>query len=137
MRGLTKKPSPARCARLPPPAGLRNRESAGEGLPRERGVVFAGGRPPLSIALDCISFVDSDHHFQSIGLHLMRKLIPLFFLLLVFTGCVVALGNRDSVRPATTPTLGQQLLDLQKARETGAISEAEFQQEKSRLLEKK
>jgi hypothetical protein len=67
----------------------------------------------------------------------MKKLIPLFLVLLLLPACVVALGNRDSVRPATTPTLGQQLLDLQKARDTGAITEAEFQQQKSQLLQKK
>ena len=49
------------------------------------------------------------------------------------TGCVAAIGNRT---PNVTPnvTVGQQLIDLQKAKESGAITEAEFQAEKSKLL---
>ena len=34
-----------------------------------------------------------------------------------------------------TPTLGQQLMDLQKAKESGAISDQEYQQQKARLLQ--
>ena len=32
------------------------------------------------------------------------------------------------------PTVGQQLIDLQKAKDSGAITEAEYQAEKARLL---
>ena len=55
-------------------------------------------------------------------------LIPALFLL---GGCI-AIGNRDAQRP--NATLGQQLIDLQKARDTGAITDAEYQTQKSRLL---
>ena len=37
----------------------------------------------------------------------------------------------------TAPTLGQQLVDLQKAKETGAITDAEYQAQKAKLLENK
>ena len=33
-----------------------------------------------------------------------------------------------------TPTIGQQLVDLQKAKEAGAITEAEYQSQKAKLL---
>ena len=58
-------------------------------------------------------------------------LIPALFLL---SGCI-AIGNRDAQRP--NATLGQQLIDLQKARDTGAITDAEYQSQKSKLLDNK
>jgi hypothetical protein len=56
--------------------------------------------------------------------------------LLGFSGCVAAIGNRDA-QHSRTGTLGQQLIDLQKAKEAGAISEAEYQTQKARLLDNK
>ena len=35
------------------------------------------------------------------------------------------------------PTLGQQLLDLKKAKDAGAINDAEYEAQKTKLLEKK
>jgi hypothetical protein len=37
----------------------------------------------------------------------------------------------------TAPTLGQQLVDLQKAKDAGAITDAEYQAQKAKLLENK
>jgi hypothetical protein len=37
----------------------------------------------------------------------------------------------------TAPTLGQQLVDLQKAKDAGVITDAEYQAQKARLLENK
>ncbi len=66
----------------------------------------------------------------------MKKYAALLLLpaLLLFNGCI-AIGNRDAQRP--NATLGQQLIDLQKARDTGAISETEYQAQKARLLDRK
>ena len=55
--------------------------------------------------------------------------------LLCLTGCVAAIGNRDA--QLSGGTLGQQLIDLQKAKEAGAITELEYQTQKARLLEHK
>lgn len=70
----------------------------------------------------------------------MKKLIAPTSLALAATlclsGCVAAIGNRDAQRPGNG-TLGQQLIDLQKAKEAGAISEAEYQTQKARLLDNK
>ena len=52
---------------------------------------------------------------------------------LALSGCVAAIGNRDAHHG--NGTLGQQLIDLQKAKEAGAISEAEYQTQKARLLD--
>lgn len=51
----------------------------------------------------------------------------------LLSGCVAAIGNRGA-NPSNA-TLGQQLIDLQKAKETGAITDAEYQTQKARLLD--
>lgn len=67
----------------------------------------------------------------------MKKLIAptaLALCAVVFlSGCVAAIGNRGT-NPSNA-TLGQQLIDLQKARESGAITDAEYQTQKARLLD--
>ena len=81
-----------------------------------------------------------------------------FILLLVslsvavlLTGCAcdVRLGGgtkssttRSDQKPTigqqvTAPTIGQQLIDLQKAKDSGAITDAEYQAQKAKLLENK
>jgi hypothetical protein len=69
----------------------------------------------------------------------MRKLITPASLalsaMLILSGCVAAIGNRGTDR--STGTLGQQLIDLQKARDAGAITEAEYQAQKAKLLDNK
>ena len=52
--------------------------------------------------------------------------------MLLLSGCVAAIGNRDAQRGGGT--MGRQLIDLQKAKEAGAITDAEFQTQKARLL---
>ena len=56
--------------------------------------------------------------------------------MLLFAGCVASVGS-GSKTVVNKPTLGQQLSDLQKAKDTGAITEAEYQTQKARLLEAK
>ena len=53
---------------------------------------------------------------------------------LLLNGCI-AIGNRDAQQGHGT--LGQQLIDLQKARDAGALSESEYQTQKARLLQPK
>ena len=52
------------------------------------------------------------------------------------SGCVAAIGNRDGKASSNT-TLGQQLIDLQKAKDAGAMTEAEYQTQKAKLLGEK
>jgi hypothetical protein len=53
-------------------------------------------------------------------------------LAIVLCGCVAAIGNRPAERSGVT--LGQELIDLQKAKDAGALTEAEYQQQRARLL---
>jgi hypothetical protein len=64
--------------------------------------------------------------------------LPLSAVALMLSGCVIAMGNRDLGQPrATSPTLGQQLVDLKKARDAGALTEAEYEQQRQKLLDEK
>ena len=58
----------------------------------------------------------------------------LLLAVLLLNGCI-AIGNRDA--QTGHGTLGQQLIDLQKARDAGALSESEYQTQKARLLQPK
>ncbi len=58
------------------------------------------------------------------------------FLAITFlTGCLNIGGGTKS--ESQQPTIGQQLVDLQKAKESGAITDAEYQVQKSKLLDNK
>ena len=51
------------------------------------------------------------------------------------TGCVASIGNRDAGMAHGT-TVGQQLIDLKKAKDAGAITEAEYQEQRTRFLKR-
>jgi len=57
----------------------------------------------------------------------------------MLSGCVVALGNRvpEDQNKKASPTLGRQLTDLKQARDSGALTEDEYQTAKKRLIEGK
>lgn len=63
------------------------------------------------------------------------SLLSVFVALAFLTGCAWHVGGR-SKNVTMTPTLGQQLIDLQKAKEAGAITDSEYQAEKTKLLGK-
>lgn len=70
----------------------------------------------------------------------MKAKTPLLLILslaslLCLSGCIAAIGN-DSPPPSSA-TLGQQLIDLQKARDAGVITDAEYQAQRARFLDKK
>ena len=66
----------------------------------------------------------------------MKKLIvstvATLTLVVLLNGCI-AIGTGPKSQQ-TNATLGQQLIDLQNAKNAGAISEAEYQSQKSKLL---
>ena len=52
------------------------------------------------------------------------------------TGCIgLSIGSGTTSKPGSA-TIGQQLIDLQKARDAGAITDAEYQAQKAELLNK-
>jgi outer membrane lipopolysaccharide assembly protein LptE/RlpB len=64
----------------------------------------------------------------------MKKLLIPLLVALTFTvllsGCSWQVGGGSS----TQPTVGQQLIDLQKAKDRGAITDSEYQTQKEKLL---
>ncbi len=62
--------------------------------------------------------------------------ISLIVATLVLGGCIFAPGDSDRSGPARVrPTVGQELLDLDRARDAGVISEAEYDRAKDRILD--
>jgi hypothetical protein len=72
----------------------------------------------------------------------MKKLfIPILSLLsaaLLLSGCVGGLNlGGGSKTVVQKPTVGQQLVDLKKAKDTGALSDEEYQAQKAKVLANK
>jgi len=59
--------------------------------------------------------------------------------MLLLTGCLDLQlgGGSKSEAQYQNPTVGQQLIDLQRAKDTGAISAEEYQAQKAKLLANK
>lgn len=72
--------------------------------------------------------------------NLMKRLfIPLlagFAAMTLLVGCETHLGG-GTTNKIEQPTIGQQLIDLYRAKEAGAISEHEYETQKARLLNSK
>lgn len=66
---------------------------------------------------------------------LLPALISLSTLTLL-SGCTWSVGSGSKTVTAM-PTVGQQLVDLQKAKESGAINDTEFQTQKIKILDNK
>ena len=52
----------------------------------------------------------------------------------ILAGCLSFRIGGGSTRKPESATVGQQLIDLQKAKDAGAISESEYQAQKANLL---
>lgn len=63
------------------------------------------------------------------------RILPVVALLPLLGGCVAAIGNRPP--PGSSATLGQQLIDLKKARDQGVITEAEYEEQRMKFLHQK
>jgi len=57
-------------------------------------------------------------------------------LMALITGCSIELGTGSTTR-IENATVGQQLIDLKKAKDIGALSDAEYDQEKAKILNRK
>jgi len=66
---------------------------------------------------------------------LLLRTLVIASLLLGLSGCVAAIGNHPT--PPSSATLGQQLIDLKKARDEGVITEAEYNVQRAKFLEQK
>ncbi len=54
----------------------------------------------------------------------------------IFSGCAWQLGSDKTGTTTVRPTRGQELLDLKKAKDQGAISEDEYQAQRKKVLER-
>jgi hypothetical protein len=54
----------------------------------------------------------------------------------LLSGCAWSIGGQKEAAVTARPTAGQELVDLKKARDQGAITEEEYQAKKQRIMEK-
>ena len=55
----------------------------------------------------------------------------------LFTGCAWSIGGSDSkAHTVSPPTKGQELIDLKRAKDQGAITESEYATKKEQILAK-
>jgi len=64
-------------------------------------------------------------------------LTPAVLSLMLLTGCLNLQLGGGSKTETQKPTVGEQLIDLQKAKNAGAITDAEYQAQKAKLLDQK
>jgi len=60
-----------------------------------------------------------------------RWVASVLFTAALLAGC----SHREVLQPAVEVTIGQQLIDLKKARDSGALSASEYQHQKQRLID--
>lgn len=68
-------------------------------------------------------------------LPVLLRILILVSLTLAFGGCVAAIGNREPAK--SSATLGQQLIDLKKARDEGVLTEVEYSAQRAKFLGEK
>ncbi len=54
----------------------------------------------------------------------------------ILSGCAWSIGSDKHGTAVAKPTRGQELIDLQKAKDQGAITEEEYAAQKKQILEK-
>jgi hypothetical protein len=67
---------------------------------------------------------------------LLISILAVISALTLVSGCAWHVGGGPK-NQTIQPTVGQQLIDLQKAKDAGAITDAEFQAQKTKLLDSK
>ena len=76
-------------------------------------------------------------HRTHIRKHMKRLIVPIMIgvsAMTLLTGCLGLQLGPDTITKSQTPTVGQQLVDLQRAKDSGAITDTEYQAQKAKLL---
>ncbi|SPE51113.1 conserved exported hypothetical protein [Verrucomicrobia bacterium] len=72
--------------------------------------------------------------------HMKKLLVPIVVgvsAMALLTGCLDLHFGPGNITKAQPPTVGQQLVDLQKAKDSGAMTDAEYEAQRARLLDNK
>jgi hypothetical protein len=64
----------------------------------------------------------------------MRKSFVILSALVLVTSLAACGGSDTTIKTGEVSTTGQQLIDLQKARDAGAITEKEYDKQKQKIL---
>jgi hypothetical protein len=52
----------------------------------------------------------------------------------LLTGCAWSIGGREGEQSTVPPTQGQELIDLKRAHDQGALSDEEYEAQRQRVL---
>jgi hypothetical protein len=64
-------------------------------------------------------------------MHRLRVIAAGALAALLISGC----GGNEVIQPTVNVSLGQQLIDLKKARDSNALSERDYEREKKKLID--
>ena len=81
----------------------------------------------------CPSIIPAKHRQQNPMKRLLIPILTVALAMIILTGCAWQVGGDKKVT-TVQPTTGQQLVDLQKAKDSGAITESEYQAQKAKVL---
>ena len=65
----------------------------------------------------------------------MVKLTAIVLASALLCGLLTACSSTEVVAPTVSVSVGQQLIDLKKAKDSGALSESEWQKQKEKLID--
>jgi hypothetical protein len=68
--------------------------------------------------------------------NLITSLCAALMTMILLTGCIGLSIGGGSKSETTRSTVGQELVDLQKAKDSGAISDAEYQAQRNKILQR-
>lgn len=68
---------------------------------------------------------------------ILNSVLCSFCIVTLFTGCLDLQFGGGTKSETQNSTVGQQLIDLQKAKDAGAITDAEYQTQKTKILNQK
>ncbi len=62
------------------------------------------------------------------------SLIAVLTAMILLSGCAWSIGGRKDGESSIHPSQGQELIDLKRARDQGAISDAEYEAQRDKVL---
>ena len=81
-----------------------------------------------------MTFYPHSNQLKQIRKKLLVTTVATLSAMLLLSGCLALQVGGGDKKEVTKATVGQQLIDLQTAKTTGAISDAEYQTQKARIL---
>jgi hypothetical protein len=86
------------------------------------------------LASPAFRIVNLDELMKHNGFHVTVLAIVALTAASLLSGCAWSVGGRESGETVVHPTQGQELIDLKRAKDQGALTDAEYENQKLKLL---